>query len=49
MTNPVIDAIRSRTAAKYYDPHATLSDAQISVVEEFLLEKEKPARAGATR
>jgi len=34
MTNPVIDAIRSRTAAKYYDPHATLSDAQISELVE---------------
>lgn len=29
MTNPVIDCILSRTAAKYYDPAATLSDDQI--------------------
>ena len=28
---------------------ALMSDAQISVVEEFLLEKEKPARAGAAK
>jgi len=28
-TNAVIDCILSRTAAKYYDPTATLSDAQI--------------------
>jgi nitroreductase len=30
MTNAVIDTILSRTAAKYYDPAATLSDDQIS-------------------
>lgn len=30
MTNAVIDTILSRTAAKYYDPTATLSDDQIS-------------------
>lgn len=29
-TNAVIECILSRTAAKYYDPTATLSDAQIS-------------------
>jgi nitroreductase len=29
MTNPVIDTILSRSAAKYYDPAATLSDEQI--------------------
>jgi nitroreductase len=29
MTNAVIDCILSRTAAKYYDPAATLSDDQI--------------------
>lgn len=29
MTNAVIDCITSRTAAKYYDPSATLSDDQI--------------------
>jgi nitroreductase len=29
-TNAVIECILSRTAAKYYDPEATLSDAQIS-------------------
>jgi nitroreductase len=28
-TNAVIDCIVSRSAAKYYDPHATLSDVQI--------------------
>jgi nitroreductase len=28
-TNPVIECILSRTAAKYYDPDATLSDEQI--------------------
>lgn len=30
MTNPVIETILSRTAAKYYDPAAVLSDDQIS-------------------
>ena len=29
MTNPVIDVILSRSAAKYYDPEAVLSDDQI--------------------
>ena len=29
MTNPVIECILSRSAAKYYDPAATLSDDQI--------------------
>jgi nitroreductase len=29
MTNPVIDCILSRSATKYYDPAATLSDDQI--------------------
>ncbi|CAB3662906.1 Protein DrgA [Paraburkholderia graminis C4D1M] len=29
MTNPVIECILSRSAAKYYDPAATLSDEQI--------------------
>ncbi|OSJ33800.1 nitroreductase family protein [Bradyrhizobium japonicum] len=29
MTNPVIECIVSRSAAKYYDPAATLSDAEI--------------------
>jgi nitroreductase len=29
-TNPVVETILSRTAAKYYDPSATLSDDQIS-------------------
>jgi nitroreductase len=29
MSNPVIETILSRTAAKYYDPKATLSDEQI--------------------
>jgi nitroreductase len=29
MTNAVIESIRSRSAAKYYDPSATLSDDQI--------------------
>ena len=29
LTNPVIESILSRTAAKYYDPAATLSDDQI--------------------
>jgi nitroreductase len=28
-TNPVIECILSRSAAKYYDPAATLSDEQI--------------------
>ena len=28
-SNPVIECILSRTAAKYYDPDATLSDEQI--------------------
>ncbi|HEY4292519.1 nitroreductase family protein [Luteibacter sp.] len=30
MTNAVIDTILSRTAAKYYDPAATLSDGEIT-------------------
>src|SRR3954464_6147910 len=29
-TNPVVETILSRSAAKYYDPSATLSDNQIS-------------------
>ena len=29
MTNAVIECIQSRSAAKYYDPAATLSDDQI--------------------
>src|SRR5258708_28563522 len=29
VTNPVIECILSRSAAKYYDPAATLSDEQI--------------------
>jgi nitroreductase len=29
MTNPVIETILSRTSAKYYDPHAILSDDEI--------------------
>lgn len=29
MTNPVIETLLSRSAAKYYDPEATLSDDQI--------------------
>jgi nitroreductase len=29
MTNPIIESILSRSAAKYYDPAATLSDDQI--------------------
>lgn len=29
MSNPVIETILSRTAAKYYDPKATLSDEQV--------------------
>jgi nitroreductase len=29
MTNAVIDCMLSRTAAKYYDPAATLSDEQL--------------------
>jgi nitroreductase len=34
MTNPVIETMLSRSAAKYYDPDATLSDDQISQLVE---------------